>query len=79
MFFLAAVLRLGAPGITEFKRDEATLSRLALDLAKGEDFPILGIGSSVGFPNAPINVYLFAIPYVFGDNPILRHLICRIS
>jgi 4-amino-4-deoxy-L-arabinose transferase-like glycosyltransferase len=72
--FLAAVLRLGWPGIIEFKRDEATLSRLALDLAKGDHFPILGIGSSVGFPNAPINVYLFTIPYVFGDNPILATL-----
>ncbi len=74
VFFLAAVLRLGAPGITEFKRDEATLSRLALDLAKGEQFPFLGIGSSVGFPNAPINVYLFAIPYAVGNNPVLATL-----
>lgn len=74
ILFLAAVLRLGCPGITEFKRDEATLSRLALDLAKGDQFPVLGIGSSVGFPNAPINVYLFSIPYIVGDNPLLATL-----
>ncbi|KAB2866042.1 MAG: hypothetical protein F9K46_03125 [Anaerolineae bacterium] len=70
ILLLAAFLRLHAPGITEFKRDEATLSRLALNLAQGEDFPVLGIGSSVGFPNSPINVYLLAIPYAAGNNPI---------
>lgn len=74
ILLLAAFLRLHAPGITEFKRDEATLSRLALNLAQGEDFPVLGIGSSVGFPNSPINVYLLAIPYAAGNNPILATL-----
>lgn len=74
ILFLAAVLRLGAPGVVEFKRDEATLSRLALDLAKGEHFPWLGIGSSVGFPNSPINVYIFAIPFLVSDNPLIATL-----
>lgn len=74
ILLLAAFLRLHAPGITEFKRDEATLSRLALNLAQGKDLPVLGIGSSVGFPNSPINVYLLAIPYVAGNNPILATL-----
>ncbi|MCQ3931130.1 MAG: hypothetical protein DPW16_11795 [Chloroflexi bacterium] len=74
ILLLAAFLRLHAPGITEFKRDEATLSRLALNLAQGKDFPVLGIGSSVGFPNSPMNVYLLAIPYAAGNNPILATL-----
>lgn len=74
ILLLAAFLRLNAPGITEFKRDEATLSRLSLNLAQGQDFPVLGIGSSVGFPNSPINVYLFAIPYAVSNNPIVATL-----
>lgn len=71
---LAAFLRLGKPGVVEFKRDEANLSRLALDFVSGEKFPFLGIGSSVGFPNAPINVYLFGIPYAISNNPLIATL-----
>lgn len=71
---LAAYMRLGQPGVTEFKRDEATLSRLALDLAQGENFTWLGIGSSVGFPNSPVSVYLMALPYAAGHNPVLAVL-----
>ncbi|TVR19110.1 MAG: hypothetical protein EA396_14025 [Anaerolineaceae bacterium] len=68
---LALVLRVGWPEITEFKRDEANLSILALDFANGRVFPLLGIASSVGFPNAPFNVYLLGIPYFFSSSPVL--------
>lgn len=71
ILLLAGALRMGAPGLTEFKRDEANLSRLALNLAQGKDFPLLGISSSVGVPNPPISVYLFALPYLFDHTPIL--------
>jgi len=71
---LAAALRMGAPGITEFKRDEANLSQLALDLARGRDLPLLGISSSAGIPNPPHSVYLFALPYVFDRTPMLATL-----
>lgn len=76
ILWLAAFLRFAQPGVTEFKRDEASLSRLSLNLAQaqGEDFPFLGIGSSVGFPNSPINVYIFAIPYAVSNNPIIATL-----
>lgn len=71
ILLLAGALRMGAPGITEFKRDEANLSRLALDLAQGSDFPLLGISSSVGIPNPPISAYLFALPYALDSTPLL--------
>lgn len=74
ILLLAAVVRMGAPGITEFKRDEANLSQRALDLVHGRELPLLGIGSSVSVPNTPISVYLFAIPYAFSDSPILATL-----
>jgi 4-amino-4-deoxy-L-arabinose transferase-like glycosyltransferase len=68
---LASALRLGAPGTIEFKRDEAALSQLALDMARGRDFPLLGISSSVGIPNAPFNIYIMALPYLFSSDPTL--------
>lgn len=70
LLLLAVALRLGAPGITEFKRDEANLSQRALDLVHGRDFPLLGLSSSVGVPNPPISVYLFAVPYALDSSPI---------
>ncbi len=70
ILLLAAGLRLGAPGITEFKRDEANLSRLALDLAQGRDLPLLGISSSVNLPNSPLSAYLFALPYALDSSPV---------
>lgn len=66
----AVYLRVGSPGIVEYKRDEANLSQLALDFVHGGDLPLLGIGSSVGIPNAPVNVYILAIPYLFDSNPL---------
>ncbi|MHB8628563.1 MAG: glycosyltransferase family 39 protein [Aggregatilineales bacterium] len=66
---LAGVLRLGWPGIVEFKRDEANLSALALDLTHGRNFPLLGIDSSVGIRNSPMSVYIMALPYLFTTDP----------
>jgi hypothetical protein len=71
ILLLAAYLRLGSPGIVEFKRDEANLSQLALELANGRSFPLLGIGSSVGLPNAPFNVYILSLAYLPGNDPQL--------
>lgn len=68
---LAAVPRLAAPGISEFKLDEAALSLLALRLADGQAFPLLGIGSSLGAPNTPVAVWFYALPYLAGPNPAL--------
>lgn len=74
ILLLAAVLRLGAPGVSEFKLDEAHLSQLALDMARGRDFPLLGISSSVGIPNMPVSVWLFALPYLFSSDPAIATL-----
>jgi 4-amino-4-deoxy-L-arabinose transferase-like glycosyltransferase len=71
ILLLAAILRLGAPGITEFKRDEGNLAQLALELAHGRDLPLLGLSSSVNVPNPPISVYLFAVPFALSDSPMV--------
>jgi 4-amino-4-deoxy-L-arabinose transferase-like glycosyltransferase len=66
---LAAVLRLGWPGLTEFKADEARLLALALDMAELKSFPLRGLGSSVGVPNFPVSVWLFALPLFVSKHP----------
>lgn len=62
VLLLAAVLRLGWPGITEFKGDEARLVALSLKMAQFETFPLRGISSSVGLPNFPASVWIYALP-----------------
>lgn len=69
VLLIAAGLRMGAPGVTEFKRDEANLSHLALDLVRGRSFPLLGIDSSVGIRNAPWNIYVVAPPFLLSSDP----------
>jgi hypothetical protein len=71
---LAGLLRLGWPSLTEFKRDEAHLYALALDVAELRAFPLRGISSSVGLPNPPINVYLFALPLFVWKSPLAATL-----
>jgi hypothetical protein len=71
ILLLAAFLRLNSPGVIEFKRDEANLSYLALNFARGHSLPLLGISSSVGVPNSPMSVYLFSLPYLLTSDPIV--------
>jgi 4-amino-4-deoxy-L-arabinose transferase-like glycosyltransferase len=71
---LAALLRMGWPGITEFKQDEAHLYSLALSLAQGRAFPLHGINFSVGLPNLPLSVYLYALPLVAWPSPLAATL-----
>jgi len=71
---VAAGLRLGMPGLTEFKADEAHLTALALDLVEDKKFPIRGISSSVGFPNFPMSVWLYAIPLFIWKNVLAATL-----
>jgi 4-amino-4-deoxy-L-arabinose transferase-like glycosyltransferase len=71
ILILAAALRLGVPGVVEFRQDEANLSRLALDMARGQSFPLLGIDSSVGIRNTPMSVYVMVPPFILSSDPIL--------
>lgn len=62
ILLITAVTRMGWPGLTEFKADEARLLQLALEMADFSQFPLRGISSSVGFPNFPMSVWLYALP-----------------
>jgi 4-amino-4-deoxy-L-arabinose transferase-like glycosyltransferase len=74
ILLLAGCLRLGWPGVTEFKQDEAHLYGLALDMAEFKALPLRGISSSIGVPNPPLNVYLFALPLFVWRSPIAATL-----
>lgn len=65
----AAIFRLGWPGLTEFKADEARMFALALDAAEFKSFAVRGLGSSVGVPNFPISVWLYALPLFLWKHP----------
>jgi hypothetical protein len=67
---IAAVMRLGKIGISQYQYDEMALSILSKDLVAGRAIPTLGIPSSIGMPNTPISVYIIAIPYALSSNPL---------
>ncbi len=71
VLFAAALVRLGEPGIVEFKHDEAWLTRLAREFAAGGALPLTGMPSSVGVPNPPTSVYVMAVPFAVTSDPVV--------
>ncbi|MFQ5407329.1 MAG: glycosyltransferase family 39 protein [Anaerolineales bacterium] len=69
IMLIAGTLRMGWPGISEFKADEARLLAISLDAAAGVSFPLRGITSSVGIPNFPMSAWLYALPVLFWKHP----------
>ena len=69
ILLLAAALRLGRGDVVEYFHDDAMLATLALELADGLSFPLIGILSSTGIPNPPASVYLLAIPFAHSSDP----------
>lgn len=71
---LAAVLRMGWPGVNSFSFDEARVSLMALKMARGGEFAWLGMQSSTGVPNFPAAVWIFALPYALSSDPLVATL-----
>jgi hypothetical protein len=70
-FGLAAGLRLGWLGVNAYSYDEARLSYLALAQARAGQFASVGMSSSVGLPNFPAAVWLYALPFWLSIDPRL--------
>lgn len=68
---LAAALRLGWPGVQSFAFDEARLSLIALDMARGGQLARLGMPSSAGVPNLPAAAWIYSLPYALSPDPLL--------
>jgi hypothetical protein len=74
ILLLAAALRWGWPGVNSFAFDEARLSLIALDMARGGRFAFLGMPSSVGVPNLPAAAWVYALPYAVSPDPLIASL-----
>jgi len=74
IFALAALLRLGWPGVNAFGFDEGTLSLIALNMARGGRFAAIGMPSSVGIPNPPAAAWIMAGPYLVTPDPLFATL-----
>jgi hypothetical protein len=71
---LALFLRVGWPGTNVFGYDEARLSLMALNMARGGQFARLGMQSSTGVPNFPASVWIFAPLYWISTDPLVSTL-----
>jgi hypothetical protein len=71
ILLLATFLRFYHLDWTEYKLDEANISRLALALVRYGKVPVWGLGSSVGIYNGALSEWLLAIPYALSSNPLV--------
>ncbi len=67
---LGFIARLGWPTLAEFKRDEATVARLAQAIAYEGYRPVTGVDSSLGIDNLPLTLYLMALPIRLWPDPL---------
>jgi hypothetical protein len=70
IMLLAAMLRMGWPGLTEFKLDEARVYSLALELTEFRGLPLAATDMSVGLPNSPLTIYIYALPMFLWKSPL---------
>lgn len=71
ILLLAACLRLTRLDLIEFKYDEATTARSALEIAREGRLPAVGMISSLGPRNPPLMSYLLALPFALSRDPRL--------
>ncbi len=71
ILLVATSLRLGYGGVIEYRKDEADLTSIELDIAQGKPIPFLGIASSIGLPNSPMTVYVLIPPFLISQDPMV--------
>lgn len=67
---VGAALRLAWIENATFGFDEARLSVIALEMARGGAFASVGMQSSVGLPNPPAAAWIMALIYRFSSDPL---------
>lgn len=67
---LAFVLRFERPALVEFKRDEATVARIAQAIVYEGYLPAVGVDASMGIDNLPLTLYLIALPTLLWRDPL---------
>ncbi|MBI2940290.1 MAG: hypothetical protein HYY04_07590 [Chloroflexi bacterium] len=66
---LAAVTRIAAVNLVEFKFDEVWALEVATAIREGRALPAVGIGSSLDIPNPPFFPYLLVLPLLVSPAP----------
>lgn len=69
LLVLAGLLRLGWPGITEFKFDEAITLGRAMAFVREGIWPVGTTSSVAGIPQPPLKAYLLALPLAIWPDP----------
>lgn len=72
---VAGLLRLGWAGVHSFGYDEARVSLMALQMARGGQFASVGMPSSAGAPNPPGFVWLMSAAYALSTDPLVASLL----
>jgi len=70
ILIVAALLRLGWPGIVQFSADEARIISVTMDIAQGRRLPLFGGGTSFGLPTPPVAAYVYAPAALLWDDPL---------
>lgn len=70
ILIVAALLRLGWPGIIQFSQDEAQTVGLALDVVERRGIPLFGTGTSFGLPTSPISEYVYVPAALLSPDPL---------
>lgn len=68
---LSLALRWDRLAYAEFGSDQAWSINRAYDFVTKGDFPLVGIRSSVGSSQGPIEIYLLSLPVAFSPDPVL--------
>ena len=69
VLILAAVTRIGWPGLTEFKYDEAIILRHAMRLVREGVPPPVLTSSVANLPHPPLMAYIMALPLLIVRDP----------
>ena len=69
ILLVSAWLRLSHLDIALFEHDEAEWSSLALRIARGQEFPLIGVRSLVWVATGPAFLYVLALPMLVSTDP----------
>lgn len=70
VLLVAAVTRIGdGASLTHFRYDQARISFLALETARGDAFHWTGVDNSAGLPTSPLTIWFYALLFFIFNNP----------
>ena len=74
VLLVATYLRSKDIGLSPMGADDAVISLKALDVARHDQFTLLGPVMSVGLWHSPFSIYFYALPYALSTDPRIARL-----